>query len=92
MTWRASPTSADGAEPLRRSVSRRLMDGLTEALSGHVAIIARKPKTAGSKPTTPDLTARAVRVSNRNKAAAQRYLRLHQILANKPLSDPENGQ
>ncbi|SFX48706.1 hypothetical protein SAMN04244548_01209 [Paracoccus pantotrophus] len=84
--------SADDAGLLRRSVFGRLMAAATEARSGLAATIAPKLKPDGSKPTTPDLTARAVRVSNRNKAAAQRYLRLHQILANKPSSDPENIQ
>ena len=39
-----------------------------------------KPKPAGAKPTTPDLTARAVRTCNRNPEVVERYLRLHRTL------------
>ena len=72
--------SAADAEPQRRSAFQRLMAAATEALSGRVVITAPKPKPAGSQPTTPDLTARAVRTCNRNPEAVEAYLRLHQIL------------
>jgi len=47
---------------------------------GHGPVFAtvRKSKPAGVR--TPDLTARAHRLHNRNKAAAERYLRTHAAL------------
>lgn len=45
------------------------------------------PENGTGKLTTPDLTARAVRVCNRDPALIERYLRVHQILANKPSGD-----
>lgn len=80
MPWLVSNTSAAGAESRHGTVFDRLMVGLTEALSGRVVITVPKPKPAGSQPTTPDLTARAVRTCNRKPEAVEAYLRLHQIL------------
>lgn len=50
------------------------------------------PGLVGKASSAPDLTARAVRVCNRDPALIERYLRVHQILGNKPSSEPENGQ
>ena len=72
-------SAADAGRP-RRSAFQRLMAGLTEALSGHVVITETKPKPAGAKPTTPNLTARAVRTCNRKPEAVEAYLRLHRTL------------
>jgi len=74
---------AGAAEPRRLSVFQRLLAGLTEALSGRVSIIAPKPKPDGKKPTTPDLTARAVRTRNRKQEAVEAYLRVHKTLGRK---------
>lgn len=41
------------------------------------------PNNGGAQPTTPDLTARAVRLNNRSKAGADRYLALHATLSSK---------
>lgn len=62
------------------------------ALSCHAQTTKIGPDRDGIANTTPDLTARAVRVCNRDPALIERYLRVHQILANKPSSEPENGQ
>ena len=52
----------------------------TEAASGPVQNTGTLPVSGISRRTTPDLTARAYRLHNRKKDAADRYLRKHQIL------------
>lgn len=84
---RQGSTCAEGAEPSRPSAFQRLMAAATEARSGLARRIEPTPRLTGAKPTTPDLTARAVRVCNRDPALIERYLRVHQILANKPSGD-----
>ena len=74
---------AGAAEPRRLSVFQRLMAAATEARSGLVMPIAPKPKPDGKKPTTPDLTARAVRTRNRKQEAVEAYLRVHKTLGRK---------
>ncbi len=51
--------------------------------SAPAATTASGRKRAGRKSTTPDLTARAVRRSHGNKAAAERYMALHATLSSK---------
>ena len=51
--------------------------------SAPAATTASGRKRAGRKSTTPDLTARAVRLNNRSKAGADRYLALHATLSSK---------
>ena len=46
---------------------------------GPVFSTVRKSKPAGAH--TPDLTARALRLHNRNRAAARQYLRTHAALS-----------
>lgn len=66
------------------SASRPLTDTTSHhAPYGPVPRIAIAPKPAGAKPTTPDLTARAVRTCNRKPEAVETYLRLHTILGKK---------
>ncbi|WP_288950488.1 hypothetical protein [uncultured Paracoccus sp.] len=52
----------------------------TEAASGPAQNTGTPPENGISKRTTPDLTVRAMRLHNRKKDAADRYLRVHQIL------------
>ncbi|GLK63494.1 hypothetical protein [Paracoccus kondratievae] len=52
----------------------------TEAASGPAQITGTPPENGISRRITPDLTARAYRLHNRKKDAAERYLRKHQIL------------
>nr|WP_138918403.1 hypothetical protein [Paracoccus sp. TRP] len=52
----------------------------TEAASGPVQNTGTPPENGTSRRTTPDLTVRAMRLHNRKKDAADRYLRVHQIL------------
>lgn len=54
---------------------------------GPAPIIAHGPRTAGGRNSIPDLTARALTMCNRDRVAAQRYLALHQILANPTCSE-----
>lgn len=72
-------SAADAGRP-RRSAFQRLMAAATEARSMLAASTETKPKPAGAKPTTPDLTARAVRTCNRKPDAVETYLRLHRTL------------
>lgn len=83
MTWPASRISiaAGAAANTHRSGLARLMASLTGAGSGPAATTAQPQKPAGAKPTTPDLTARAMRLHNRSKQGAQAYLRVHNILS-----------
>ena len=80
MTWLAPITSADAAARRPRGALARLLVSLTGAASGHVSPMQTPPENGTAQPTTPDLTARAVRTCNRNPEAVDRYLRLHQIL------------
>lgn len=68
------------------------MGSLTGERSTHALSITPQPKPDGAKSIQPDLTARAVRVCNRDPALIERYMRVHRILANKPSSEPENGK
>ena len=92
MTWRAPLTPAADAAPRRPTVLARLSAILTGAASGPAESMSMPPENGTAKSIQPDLTARAVRVCNRDPALIERYLRVHQILANKPSSEPENGQ
>lgn len=89
MQSRPGNISAADAEPPRRSAFQRLMAAATEARSMLAVITVPKQKPAGSKPTTPDLTARAVRTCNRKPEAVEAYLRLHRTLGSKPSSETE---
>lgn len=80
MTWLAPLTSADAAARLPRGALARLLVSLTGAASGHVSPMQTPPATGTAKPTTPDLTARAVRTCNRKPDAVETYLRLHRTL------------
>ena len=80
MPWLGSNTSADAAAHRPRGVLARLLVSLTGAASGHVSPMQTPPENGTAQPTTPDLTARAVRVCNRDPALIERYLRVHQIL------------
>lgn len=80
MTWRASFTSAVAVARRLASVSARPSVTPTGAVSGPAESIAPSPATGTAKPTTPDLTARAVRTCNRKPEAVEAYLRLHRTL------------
>lgn len=80
MTWLAPLTSAAAAVRRLASASARPSVSLTGAASGP-AESTETPQASGiGQPTTPDLTARAVRTCNRSKDDAERYLTKHQIL------------
>ena len=80
MTWLAPLTSAAAAVRRLASASARPSVSLTGAASGP-AESTETPQASGiGQPTTPDLTARAVRTCNRNPEAVEAYLRLHRIL------------
>ena len=83
MTWRASLTSAVAVARRLASVSALPSVTPTGAVSGPVESIAPPPATGTAKPTTPDLTARALRLHNRSKDAADQYLAKHTILGRK---------
>ena len=80
MPWLGSNTSADAAAHRPRGVLARLLVSLTGAASGHVSPMQTPPENGTAQPTTPDLTARALRLHNRSKDAADRYLAKHMIL------------
>lgn len=92
MTWQAPHTPVADAAPRRPTALARLSAILTGAVSGPAENTSMPPESGTGQRITPDLTARAVRVCNRDPALIERYLRVHQILANKPSSEPENGQ
>ena len=73
-TTQAATHGPHAAGPLRRA-----MNALSARLSP-VQPIANGPKPAGGTNTTPDLTDRALRLHNRSKDAADRYLVKHTIL------------
>lgn len=89
MVWPVSHTPADAAAPTRHSVSARHSATQTGAASGPAPITAPPPQNGTDRSTTPDLTARAHRFNNRRKDHAERFLRLHRILANPPSFDTE---
>ena len=76
-TTQAVTHGPHAAGPLRRA-----MNALSARFSP-AQPIANGPKPAGGTNTTPDLTARALRLHNRSKDAADRYLAKHMILDRK---------
>ena len=89
MPWLGSNTSADAAAHRPRGVLARLLVSLTGVASGHVSPMQTPPRNGTAQPTTPDLTARAVRTCNRKPEAVEAYLRLHRTLGSKPSSETE---
>ena len=82
MTWPASRISiaAGAAANTHRSGLARLMASLTGAGSGRAGGMSMPRESGTGQHTTPDLTARAYRLHNRRKDAAERYLSLHRTL------------
>lgn len=83
MTWQARLISAAAAARRLATGSARRWASPTEAGSGPAATIKTQPESGTAQPTTPDLTARAVRTRNRKQEAVEAYLRVHTILGRK---------
>lgn len=73
-TTQDAPVSAASAGRLHLTIPAR------NARSVPAATTANGRKRGGKKNTMPDLTARAIRLCNRNKEATARYLAVHAIL------------
>ncbi len=80
MTWPTPLIAAADAAPRRPTALARLSAILTGAVSGHAGSMSMPPVNGTEQRITPDLTARAYRLHNRRKDAAERYLRMHRIL------------
>lgn len=80
MTWPTPLIAAADAAPRRPTALARLSAILTGVASGHAENTSMPPESGTGQFTTLDLTARAVRVCNRDPALIERYLRVHQIL------------
>lgn len=80
MTWQAPLTPAADAAHRRPTVLARLSAILTGAVSGRAGSMSMPRESGTGQRITLDLTARAYRLSNRRKDAAERYLSLHRTL------------
>lgn len=87
MTWPTPLIAAADAAPRRPTALARLSAILTGGVSGHAGNTSMPPESGTGQRITPDLTARAYRLHNRRKDRAETYLRVHQILGNKPSGD-----
>lgn len=81
MTWPVYPTPAADAAPQPLSDSARPLAILIVAEHGPAPVIDPRPRHG--TPARTDLTARAVRMCNRDRKAAATYLEKHQTLASR---------
>lgn len=80
MTWLAPLTNAAAVAHRRLMASARLSAILTGDVSGRAGGMSMPRESGTGQRITPDLTARAYRLHNRRKDAAERYLSLHRTL------------
>ena len=84
MTWGHASDAGNRARGAFRSLAR-FLSASDEVTDGPAQITAPKSRQNGGRHL--DLTARAMSLNNRNRAAAKRYLETHDRLAKEIYSD-----